>query len=215
MTTTLEDERTRAERFGEATSYLLLESARSGDTGAMDRLFRRYVTPLRRWTRGRLPQWARDGMDTDDVVQETLLNTLARIEHFEPQHPGALQAYMRRAILNRIRDQMKKVDRRPDDHGTVGGVADPGASPIEQVLGRETLQRYELALSRLRETDRQAIIARFELGFSLHELALELDKPSDDAARMAVNRAVQRLAKQMAKDAGRDGSGGGAEDVVK
>lgn len=209
MNTTFEDEQVRAERFGEATSYQLLESARGGDTGAMDVLFRRYLAPLRRWTRGRLPSWARDGMETDDLVQETLLNTLAHIDHFEPRRRGALQGYMRRAILNKIRDQVRKVGRRPEDCGTVGGLADPGASPIEKVIGRESLRRYEMALSRLSEVDRQAIIARFELGFSLREVALELDKPSEDAARMAVKRAVERLAKLMAKGARGDGELGG------
>ena len=58
-----------------------------------------------------------------------------------------------------------------------------------------------MALARLSEVDRQAIIARFEMGFSLRQVALELDKPSDDAARMAVKRAVERLAKHMAAGA--------------
>ena len=209
MDTTLEDDPASLSAFGEATSYQLLESARDGDTGAMDILFRRYLVPLRRWTRGRLPSWARDGMDTDDLVQETLLKTLAHLGHFEPRRRGALQSYMRRAILNKIRDQMRKMDRRPGDVGTVGTVADPGASPIEEAIGRESLERYEMALSRLSEVDRQAIIARFEMGFSLREVALELDKPSEDAARMAVKRAVERLAKQMVKDAGGDGEWGG------
>ena len=205
MDTTLAEERTVAHSFGEATSYQLLESARDGDTGAMDNLFRRYLPPLRRWTRGRLPAWARDGMDTDDLVQETLLGTLAHLDHFEPRRRGALQSYMRRAILNKIRDQVRKMHRRPDQEGTVGGIVDPGASPIEEAIGRETLERYEMALARLSEVDRQAIIARFEMGFSLREVALELDKPSEDAARMAVKRAVERLAKHMAAGAGSRG----------
>ena len=126
MDSTLEEDRAVAASFGEATSYQLLESARDGDTGAMDDLFRRYLEPLRRWTRGRLPAWARDGMDTDDLVQETLLGTLAHLDHFEPRRRGALQSYMRRAILNKIRDQVRKMNRRPEDEGTVGGVVDPG-----------------------------------------------------------------------------------------
>ena len=209
MDTTLEDDLASLHGFGEATSYQLLESARDGDTEAMDSLFRRYLVPLRRWTRGRLPSWARDGMDTDDLVQETLLNTLAHLHHFEPRRRGALQSYMRRAILNKIRDQMRKMDRRPDNGGTAGAIADPGASPIEEAIGRESLERYEMALSRLSEVDRQAIIARFEMGFSLREVALELDKPSEDAARMAVKRAVERLAQQMVKGARGDGEWGG------
>ncbi|MDA8020874.1 MAG: sigma-70 family RNA polymerase sigma factor [Thermoanaerobaculia bacterium] len=209
MKTTWKDELTLSEGFGDVTSYQLLESARCGDTAAQDQLLRRYLEPLRRWTRGRLPVWARDGLDTDDLVQETLLNTLGQLEHFEPRRRGALQSYMRRAILNKIRDQVRKMRRRPEEDGTAGTIADPGASPIEQAIGRQSLERYEMALAQLSEVDRQAIIARFELGFSLREVALELDKPSEDAARMAVKRAVERLAKEMTRVDGRDGGRNG------
>jgi DNA-directed RNA polymerase specialized sigma24 family protein len=64
-------------------------------------------------------------------------------------------------------------------------------------IGRETLDRYEEALARLTVDDREAIIARVELGLSHHEIAEALGKPSDDAARMAVARALVRLVKEM------------------
>ena len=46
--------------------------------------------------------------------------------------------------------------------------------------------------------DRQAIIARVELGQSWDEVADALGKPSRDAARMTVTRALRRLAESMA-----------------
>src|SRR5262245_51348216 len=61
------------------STYQLLERAQSGDSGALDRLMARHVTPLRRWATGRLPQWARDLADTDDLVQDTLLQTFKRL----------------------------------------------------------------------------------------------------------------------------------------
>lgn len=54
----------------DATVHLLAR-ARSGDERALEALFARYLTPLRRWARGRLPQRARDMVDTQDVVQLT------------------------------------------------------------------------------------------------------------------------------------------------
>ena len=50
---------------------------------------------------------------------------------------------------------------------------------------------------RLRDTDREAIIARVELRYSYQELAVALGKPSADAARVAVARAVYRLAREI------------------
>jgi DNA-directed RNA polymerase specialized sigma24 family protein len=60
-----------------------------------------------------LPKWARDIAETDDLLQDTLLQTFKRIEHFECRGVGALQAYLREAILNRVRDELRKKGRRP------------------------------------------------------------------------------------------------------
>src|SRR5687768_7571721 len=76
----------------------LLDRARKGDGEAVERLVARHLAPLRRWARGRLPRWARDLSDTDDLVQDTLLQTMGRLAGFEPRGPGALQAYLRQAI---------------------------------------------------------------------------------------------------------------------
>ena len=48
--------------------------------------------------------------------------------------------------------------------------------------------------------EREAIIARIELGLSHAEVAEALGKPSAAAAHMAVSRALIRLAREMAHD---------------
>ena len=48
-------------------------------------------------------------------------------------------------------------------------------------------------MAALRPIDREAIIARVELGFTYEEVAAALGKPSANAARMAVERALVRL----------------------
>ena len=67
-------------------------------------------------------------------------------------------------------------------------------------LGAEHPGDREAALGRLRAEDREAIVARIEFGQSYDELALTLDKPSRDAARVAVSRALVRLAAEMKAD---------------
>ena len=95
------------------TSVELLRRARVGDRQALDRLFLRYVPGLRRWAHGRLPVWARDMLDTDDLVQDAMLKTMRNVEQFEYRHDGALQAYLREALRNRIRDAVRKAHRDP------------------------------------------------------------------------------------------------------
>jgi RNA polymerase sigma-70 factor (ECF subfamily) len=143
---------------GDLTSSLdLIHRAHGGDRRALDRLFERYLHPLRRWTTGRLPRWARDLTDTDDMIQE---------------------------------GQPPRGEIQPT-------AADPGASPFEETLGREAAERYEAALARLKEAEREAVIARVELGLDYEGIAEALGKPSPDAARMAVVRALVRLAQEM------------------
>lgn len=188
----------------DATVHLLAR-ARSGDERALEALFARYLKPLRRWARGRLPQRARDMVDTQDVVQETLLQTFKKIDGFEARREGALQAYLRQAVMNRIRDELRRFDRRGHHAALDSQAPDGGPSPLDAAIGTEQSERYERALARLRDTDREAIIARVELGCSYEEMAAALGKPTAEAARKAAQRAVVRLVAEMKRE--RDAAG--------
>ncbi|HTI38562.1 MAG TPA: sigma-70 family RNA polymerase sigma factor [Vicinamibacterales bacterium] len=182
---------------GVATTAHLLERSRLGDAEALNELFGRYLPSLRRWARGRLPLWTRDLRDTDDLVQETLVQSLKHIGEFQPRHDGALQAYLRQAIVNRIRDEVRRTNRRGVASEIDSRHPDSAASPLEEAVGSEALARYEAALQRLRAEDREAIIARVEFGMTYQQIAASQHKPSADAARMAVSRALVRLAEEM------------------
>jgi RNA polymerase sigma-70 factor (ECF subfamily) len=179
------------------SSAELLLRVRAGDREALDSLLRRYVPALRRWARGRLPRWARDAAETEDLVQDTVLRTFQRLDTFEYRHEGALQAYLRQAVMNRIRDECRRVSRRPVPRELDPEAADDGQSPLEAAIGVQAVGRYEAALRLLRDEDRQAVVARVEMGFSYQEIAVMFGKPSPDAARVAVSRALVRLAEVM------------------
>ncbi len=179
------------------STLTLLERARQGDVRAMEELFRRHLRPLQRWARGRLPNWARDLSDTDDLVQETLLRTFRQLEHFDSRGAGALQAYLRQAIVNRVRDELRRKGRQPDMKEFADIDVRDDRSPLEEAIGHETLQHYEAALKRLRHEEREAILARVEMGYSYEELAQVLGKPTPDAARKTAQRALVRLADEM------------------
>jgi RNA polymerase sigma-70 factor (ECF subfamily) len=181
------------------STFELIARARAGDQAAIDRLFQLHFQPLRRWASGRLPRWARDLADTDDLVQETLIQTFRRIESFEPRRVGALQAYLRQAILNRIRDELRRKGRRPAIGELDDVEAEQAASPLELAIGREAVERYERALATLRPEEREAIIGRVEMGYTYPELADVLGKTSAEAARKAAERALMRLAEEMGR----------------
>ncbi len=125
------------------------------------------------------------------------MQTFKRIGDFEPRRVGALQAYLRQAILNRIRDELRRKGRQPEIRDLDGLEPDRGESPLEHAIGREAVECYERALERLKPEEREAIIARVELGYSYDELAEALGKPTPDAARKAAQRALVRLAEEM------------------
>jgi RNA polymerase sigma-70 factor (ECF subfamily) len=180
---------------------VLLERARSGDHQALERLCERYLPRLRRWASGRLPGAARDLIDTNDLAQETLIRVLQRLEVSELRSSFAFNAYLRQALLNRILDEVRRTKRRPGAVEITDIHADPGPSPLEEAIGSDVAARYEAALARLRPEEREAVVARIELGQSYDEVAEALGKASADAARMAVSRALVRLAKEMNRGA--------------
>jgi RNA polymerase sigma-70 factor (ECF subfamily) len=175
----------------------LVALAQQGDRSALETLFAKHRAPLRRWAHGRLPQWARDMTDTDDVVQEALLQTFKRIEDFEARGAGSLHAYLRQAVLNRIRDALRRRGRVPARADFDDRTPDPGLSPLQCAIDGEARERYEQALARLTAQDQEAVIARVEMGYTYEELAESLGKPSADAARKAARRALVRLLTEM------------------
>ena len=185
----------RDDRASPESTVSLLARAREGDQAALDEVFARAIPLLKRWASGRLPRWARDMVDTDDLVQETVISTLKRIEVFEYRADSALQAYLRQAVMNRIRNEIRRASRHPAPETLDSAAPDAGLSPLEEVIGKQTVEAYDEAMAQLEPQERDAIVGRVELGLSYDELAHAMDRPSPDAARMAVGRAILKLAR--------------------
>lgn len=179
----------------------LLRRAKQGDADALGSLMARYLPRLRSWASGRLPMRARSLLDTGDLVQETLLRTLERLDEVEVRGPGGFQAYVRAAVLNRIRDQIRWAARRPGAGEEPEMLQDPGPTPLELAIGSDVAARYERALATLPVEEQQLLHLRLELDYGFAEIAIMSGRPSADAARMAVNRALRKLAEEMGHDA--------------
>jgi RNA polymerase sigma-70 factor, ECF subfamily len=180
-----------------ATTLTLLQRASAGDGQAIDQLFARYAPALNRWASGRLPKGLRDIADTQDIVQDAMLQTFRNLHGFEYRGEGGFHAYLRQAILNRVKAEIRRKVHRPVSTALDSGLEADDLSPLEHTIGQHTLARYEEALNRLTVQEREAVIARVELGLSHAEIAETLKKPSVDAARMSVARALAKLAQLM------------------
>jgi RNA polymerase sigma-70 factor (ECF subfamily) len=179
-----------------STSLQLLRRARAGDRAALEELFERLGTSLRRWGRGRLPRWARARADTGDIVQDALAHALGRLQYFEPRQRQALRAYLRRAVMSRIRDEVRWAARRERVDIDDVDLTDP-VSLFDHAADQENVGRYRAALARLDPAEREVLVARLELGYSYEQVALATGRPTPDAARVAIRRALLRLAAEI------------------
>ena len=175
----------------------LVVRARQGDRMAVEALLQRCLPPLKRWAHGRLPAAARGTLDTGDLVQEAALHALRRLDAFEPRHVGAMQAYLRMSVINRIRDEVRRIGRQPAAVALPEEHPSDVTSPLEVAIQAESYDRYREALTNLKPRDREMVVARVEMQWSLAEITQRLQMPSVDAARMAVTRALKRLAATM------------------
>lgn len=177
----------------EETTEILLRRVRAGEAPARERLVARFLPLLRRWAHGRLPSCARDLTDTDDLVQVTLVRVLKQTERFEYGGAGSFLAYLRSTLLNLLRNEIRRGRRRGESVELGESLADDGASPLEQALGRERLERYEAALEELPPRNRELVIMRLEFDMTYEDIAFETQS-TPDAVRMAIRRAVAALA---------------------
>jgi RNA polymerase sigma-70 factor, ECF subfamily len=175
----------------------LLTRAQGGDRAAVETLIMRYRPRLERWASGRLPLYARSLFDTGDIIQETLLKAIENLGEIEVRGPGSFEAYVRRSVLNRVRDQIRWARRRPPYGGEMEAIPDVGPSPLESAIGEDVIARYEAALEKLSEEERQLIHFRIELALGYDEIAAMTGRVSPDATRMAIQRALRRLAEHM------------------
>ena len=169
----------------------LVIKARVGDRSAENEIVRRNLPRLRRFAHGRLPARLRNGCDTEDIVQDSMLKTLRRLPTFDTTQPGGLQAYLRTAIQNRVRDEYR---RRPT-HGSSEGLTelvDKGPSPFDRAREQEVAERQQAVLSLLRPGDRALLVARIDMGYNYEQLARLFGKPTPNAARVALHRALRR-----------------------
>lgn len=179
------------------TTIDLVDRSRGGDAAARNRLIQRYLPLLTRWAHGRLPHTARDLSETADLVQVTLLRAFQNLPAFDVQGPGAFFGYLRHIMTNLLRDEMRRVGRRPLMAELDERLEEPEPTPLASSITFETLKAYESALARMDPEQRELVVMRVELGMAHEEIAAVTQSPSPNAARMRVARALAELARQM------------------
>ena len=167
-------------------------------------LIEKCLPALSRWARGRIPAAARGRFDTRDFVQEAVLHLIARSAVFEPTTAEATLAYLRKTVLNLVRDEARRLARRPISTELTEDVPEVVETPLDRIILQQTYDHYREALATLRPRDRILIMASLEKDWSVQEITARLPMKSVSATRVALSRALQRLAKQLKASARRN-----------
>lgn len=151
----------------------LVEHAQAGNQEALGQLYDRHHTRIFRYVRARIY----DNHLAQDLTAEVFMQMLAHLADYRPTAvPFAAWLYRiaHNHVVNHIGRKENQFQHLP--LAFAGDLSHPEGNPakaVEQVL---TLEAVQQALERMDETQREVIILRFWLGYSLQEVATALDK---------------------------------------
>lgn len=183
----------------------LLEQIRSGDAGALDRLFAQHQEYLRRVVELRLDRKLRTRVDLSDVVQETHLEVAGRIDDYLRRRPMSFRLWLRKTAHQRLLMLHRRhVDAQQRALGREVSLPDRssialaeqllagGPSPSQQARRREMAGKVREAVEQLPETDREIVLMRNFEELTNQEVA-ELLQIDSVAASKRYGRALVRL----------------------
>ncbi len=174
----------------------LLQRARAGERQAVESLLGRHRAYLQRLIEVRLDPKLRARVDASDVVQETQIEALRRMDHYlaEPALPFRLWlrqiAYDRLLMLRRrhVQAARRTVERDvplPDPSSLLLAqqLRAAGPSPSQVSAQREFVLRVRQAVNELPQADREVLIMRKLEGLSNRETAQVLGTDPATASR--------------------------------
>ncbi|SIR18830.1 RNA polymerase sigma-70 factor, ECF subfamily [Rhizobium sp. RU20A] len=197
----------RAERDEQALLQRLVE----GDRTAFEQLFRRHNAGMIRFARAIV----RNRAAAEDVVQDTWISVISRIELFEAR--SSLASWIHAILVNNARSRAKRDGRIVffDDAGDGDGLAEAfdgrgrwrqmpdlwdALTPDRHVEGRSILQHVEAAMEALPVAQRAVLILRAHQDLDPREVCALLDISEGNMrvllhrARVTVRNALDRLA---------------------
>jgi RNA polymerase sigma-70 factor (ECF subfamily) len=169
--------------------------------------YRSYLLLLARMQLDARPQLK---VEASDVVQHTLIEAHARQAQFAGDEAG-FAAWLRKALANNIRDALRHVRRQKRDVGRersleeavenssarlAGCIAAQESSPSMRAIRNEDLLKLSDALLELPEAQREAIVLHHLQGWSLNEVAVQLER-TDAAVAGLLHRGLRRLKELM------------------
>ncbi|MEM7305160.1 MAG: sigma-70 family RNA polymerase sigma factor [Planctomycetota bacterium] len=196
-------------------TFELVARAQQGDRRAVEEILGRYYPRVLSVVRSRLGPGLRQFVESDDLVQETMIEVVKSFEGFDMRDERALIRWMSYLVENRIRDTAKFFGAKKRDGKRValqerGGLdsgdvpvdpplVDSGPTPVERAERSELSDRVRAGLERLEPRYRE-VIERFNGRERWAAIALAMGLPTAGAARRMHARARVKLARVLATE---------------
>src|SRR6516164_4641410 len=188
----------------------LLDDARKGEPGAVDKLLGEFREPLRQVIGLRLDPAVARRVDASDIVQDVLVEANERLTEYLKKPDMPFHLWLRHLAQDRIIDthrrhrlaQRRSVDReqpiaRPawadeSSASLVAHLIDTDRTPTSEAIRHELERRLASAIDRLSDDDREIVLMRHHEALSNQEVAAALGL-TEAAASMRYLRALRRL----------------------
>jgi RNA polymerase sigma-70 factor (ECF subfamily) len=195
-----------------AATRALLEGIRRGDARALESLLERYRPELRAFVESHFDPRLRARVDPSDIVQETQMEVVRRMDDFLAHQPMPFRLWLRKKAMDRLlnlrRDHLARARRSvareqalPDRSSLLvaGPLLARAPSPSQQLQARERAERISRAVACLAHADREILLLRHAEDLPFEEISCLLDiEPA--AARKRFGRALIRLQKALREE---------------
>ncbi|HEU4880313.1 MAG TPA: hypothetical protein VFT21_12705, partial [Gemmatimonadaceae bacterium] len=157
----------------------------------LDLQLERYGSSLLRWARALAP--SDEPINLGGIVHDTLLLAQSRHEPLQDAPAAVVEAYLRYALLNRMRDFLRSKGNaceEPIGASLATLIREPWSMDVRHA-------DYEAGLKRLQPSTRTLIVAILEGNLSFQEMADKLGHGNANATRAAYTRALRNLEAQL------------------
>src|SRR5262245_14203303 len=170
----------------------LLDDARKGEPGAVDKLLGEFREPLRQVIGLRLDPAIARRVDASDIVQDVLLEANQRLTDYLKKPDMPFHLWLRHLAQDRIIDahrrhrlaQPPSIDRqqpiaRPaladeSSQMLVAQLIDTEQTPASEAIRRELQRRIDSAIDQLSDDDREIVLMRHHEALSNQDVAQAL-----------------------------------------